>query len=178
MGRTCGTYGEKRNYRALAEKPEGRRPLWRPRRRWEKNNKIDLWDWIDLAQDGERWQAFVNFLSTSGHVSFSRRRLLHGVSINMQTSKKHCSVKNCLLNYTTSPAFPGVKVVTHGIDHPPPSSTESKEQSYTSTPTQAFVACCRANFTFMYKLVIYPQFAWNTTQFLILLITAIFIFII
>jgi hypothetical protein len=51
--------GEKRNaYRILVGKPEGKRPLGRPRRRWEDNIRMDLgeigWggmDWIDLAQD-------------------------------------------------------------------------------------------------------------------------------
>ena len=43
MDRTCSTYGERRGaYRALVEKPEGRRPLERPRRRWEDNIKMDL----------------------------------------------------------------------------------------------------------------------------------------
>ena len=48
-------------------KPEGRRPLGRPTRRWEDNIKIDPrevgWggmDWINLAQDRERWRALVN----------------------------------------------------------------------------------------------------------------------
>jgi hypothetical protein len=48
-------------------KPEGRRPLGRPRRRWVDNVKIDLretgWDgadWIDLAQDRDHWRALVN----------------------------------------------------------------------------------------------------------------------
>ena len=47
-------------------KHEGRRPLGRPRRRWEDNIKIDLrevgWDmdWIDVAQDKDRWLAVVN----------------------------------------------------------------------------------------------------------------------
>ena len=46
-------------------KPEGRRPLERPRRRWKDNIKMDLrevgWgvDWIDLAQDRDRWRALV-----------------------------------------------------------------------------------------------------------------------
>ena len=46
--------------------PEGRRPLGRPKRRWEGNIKIDLqevgWDidWIDLTQDRYRWRALVN----------------------------------------------------------------------------------------------------------------------
>jgi hypothetical protein len=60
--------GEKRNaYRILVGKPEGKRPLGRPRRRWVDNIKMDLreieWDgmdWIDLAQDRDRWRAPVN----------------------------------------------------------------------------------------------------------------------
>jgi hypothetical protein len=59
--------GERRGaYRALVWKPEGRRPLGRPRRKWEDNIKMDLrevvWggiDWIDLAQDRDRWRALV-----------------------------------------------------------------------------------------------------------------------
>jgi hypothetical protein len=68
MGRACSTNGEKRNaYRILVGKPEGKRPLGRPRRRWVDNIKMDLreigWDgvdWIDLAQDRDQWQALVN----------------------------------------------------------------------------------------------------------------------
>jgi hypothetical protein len=47
-------------------KPEGKWPLGRPRRRWESNIKIDLQevgcgvDWIELAQDRDRWRALVN----------------------------------------------------------------------------------------------------------------------
>jgi hypothetical protein len=54
-------------YRALVGKREGRRPLGRPRHRWEDNIKMDLrevgWggmDWISLAQDRDRWRALVN----------------------------------------------------------------------------------------------------------------------
>jgi hypothetical protein len=54
-------------YRVLVGRPEGRRPLGRPRRRWEDNIKIDLqevgWggmDWIDMAQDRDIWRALVN----------------------------------------------------------------------------------------------------------------------
>jgi hypothetical protein len=68
MGGTCSTDGEKRNaYRLLVGKPEGRRPLGRPRRRWVDNIRMDLvevgWsdvDWIGLAQDWDRWRAVVN----------------------------------------------------------------------------------------------------------------------
>jgi hypothetical protein len=60
--------GERRNaYGILVGKPEGKRPLGRPRRRWVDNIKIDLreigWDsmdWIDLAQDKDQWRALVN----------------------------------------------------------------------------------------------------------------------
>jgi hypothetical protein len=51
----------------LVGKPEGRRPLGRPRRRWVDNIKIDLgdigWDgvdWVVLAQDRDQWRAFIN----------------------------------------------------------------------------------------------------------------------
>jgi hypothetical protein len=60
--------GEKRNaYRLLVGKPGGKRPLGRPGRRWMDNIGMDLgevgWgdvDWIGLAQDRNRWAAFVN----------------------------------------------------------------------------------------------------------------------
>jgi hypothetical protein len=62
--------GEKRNtYRLLVGKPEGRRPLGRQRRRWVDNIKMDIleigWDgmdWIDLAQDRDKWRALVKAL--------------------------------------------------------------------------------------------------------------------
>jgi hypothetical protein len=62
--------GEKRNaYRLFVGKPEGKRPLGRPRRRWVDNIKMDLgevgWDdvdWIGLARDRNRWRALVNMV--------------------------------------------------------------------------------------------------------------------
>jgi hypothetical protein len=61
---------EKRNaYRLLVGKPEGKRPLGRPRRRWMDNIRMDLgvvgWgdvDWIGLAKDRNRWRALVNWV--------------------------------------------------------------------------------------------------------------------
>ena len=54
-------------YRVLVGKPEGKRPLGRPRRRWEDNIKMDLkevggscGDWMYLAQDRDRWRALVS----------------------------------------------------------------------------------------------------------------------
>jgi hypothetical protein len=56
MGRTCGTYEERRGaYRALMGKPEGRRPLGRPRRRWEDNTKMDLLEVGWEAWTGSIW---------------------------------------------------------------------------------------------------------------------------
>jgi hypothetical protein len=62
--------GEKRNaYRILVGKPEGRRPLGRPRPRWVDNIRMNLremgWDgtdWIDLAQDRDQWRALLNMV--------------------------------------------------------------------------------------------------------------------
>jgi hypothetical protein len=64
----CSTNGEKRNaYRLLTVKPEGRRPVGRPRRKWVDNIRMDLgevgWgdvDWIGLAKDRNRRRAVVN----------------------------------------------------------------------------------------------------------------------
>ena len=59
--------GEKGMYRVLLGKPEGRRPLGRPRRRWVDNIRTDLqevgcgyMDWIVLAQDRDRWRTLVS----------------------------------------------------------------------------------------------------------------------
>jgi len=85
---------------ALPGKPEEKRPLGRPRHRWEGNIKMDLqkvgcgnMDWIELIQDRDWWRVLVdalmnlwvqqnagNFLTSWKPVSFSRRILLHEVS--------------------------------------------------------------------------------------------------
>ena len=101
MGWACSAYGWGQGlYRVLLGKPEGRRPLWRPRRKWVDNIRTDLqevgcgyMDWIRLAQDRDMWRTLVsavmnlrvpwnagNFLTSCKPVSFSRRTLHHGVS--------------------------------------------------------------------------------------------------
>ena len=54
-------------HKVLVGKPEGQRPLGRPRRKWEGKNKMDLeevgrggGDWMELAQDKDRWRALVS----------------------------------------------------------------------------------------------------------------------
>jgi hypothetical protein len=58
---------KKNAYRSLVGKPEGKRPLGRPRRKWEDNIKMDFretgWggmDWIELAQDSDQWTVLIN----------------------------------------------------------------------------------------------------------------------
>ena len=68
--------GEEREvYRVLVGKPEGKRPLGRPRRRWVDNIRMDLQevgcghvDWIGLAQDRDRWRTLVSANEPSGSV--------------------------------------------------------------------------------------------------------------
>jgi hypothetical protein len=93
MGKRTGVY------KVWWGKPEGKRPLGRPRLRWEDNIKMGFhevgcgdMDGIDLTQDRDRWRALVNavmnlrvpqnagnFLTSCKPFSFSRRTLLHGV---------------------------------------------------------------------------------------------------
>jgi hypothetical protein len=87
-------------HRVLVGKPERKRPLGRPRRRWEDNIKMGFQqvgggfrDWLELAQDRDRWPALVSTVRklrvpkmrgisrlAAEPISFSRRTLLYGVN--------------------------------------------------------------------------------------------------
>jgi hypothetical protein len=68
IGGACSAYGgEERRTHGFVGKPEGKRPLGRTRHRWEDNIRLDLQevgcgaiDWIELAEDRDRWRAHVN----------------------------------------------------------------------------------------------------------------------
>ena len=68
MGGACGTYGGRGVHKVLVGKPEGKRPLGRPRRRWGDNIKIELQevgrgggDWMELAQDRDSWAGVCEY---------------------------------------------------------------------------------------------------------------------
>jgi hypothetical protein len=118
-GQVARMGAKRKAYRILVGKPEGKRPLGRPTRRWEDNIRMDLreigrggMDWIDLAQNRDQWRALVNtvmnlrvpynvgkFLSGCPTGSFSRRAQLHGVSyMKYSIQSEQCS-KTCFKQY-------------------------------------------------------------------------------
>ncbi|KAJ4440144.1 hypothetical protein ANN_08282 [Periplaneta americana] len=100
--------GKSRNaYRVLVGRPEGKRSLGRPRRRWEDNIKMDLRevgyddrDWINLAQDRDRWWAYVRaainlqvpiFTFLIKKKSLSRDLLINSVEVKSHLSQRHAA---------------------------------------------------------------------------------------
>ena len=68
-GRVARMEQSRNAYRVLVGKPEGKRPLGRPRSRWEDNIKVDLrevgcdpGEWIDLAEDRDQWRTYVRVI--------------------------------------------------------------------------------------------------------------------
>ena len=73
MGGACGKYGRTGVHKVLMGKPEGKKPLGIPRCRWDDNIKMDLWkvgggcgEWMELAQDRDRWRALVSTVMNFG----------------------------------------------------------------------------------------------------------------
>ncbi|KAJ4450836.1 hypothetical protein ANN_02267, partial [Periplaneta americana] len=99
--------GESRNaYRVLVGKPEGKRPLGRPRRRWEDSIKMDLRemgfdrDWINLAQNRDRWRAYVR-AAMNLRVPYKKRTLV-SLTDDYTIRRKHQEVSAIafrLINY-------------------------------------------------------------------------------
>ena len=134
MGWACGAYGWGEGvYGDLVGKPEGRRLLGRPKRRWVGNIRLDLQkvrcgykDWIGLAQDRDRWWTLVsavmslrvlwnagNFLTSCKPVSFSRRTLHHEVSKEVTVATK----LQCLFPLQILPSSENSGLKTSYISH-------------------------------------------------------------
>ena len=124
MAWACGAYGWGEGVcRVLVGKPEGRRPLGRPRRRWVDNIRMDLqemgcgyMDWIGLTQDRDRWRTLAiavmnlrvpwnagNFLTNCKPVSFSRRTLHHGVNKSALGFLSSVSPSDCYIDFFPPP---------------------------------------------------------------------------
>jgi hypothetical protein len=95
--------GEKMNaYRLLVGKPERKRPLGRPRRRWVDNIRMDLGevglggvDWIDVVQDRNRWKALVNsVLNLRGNYLVASRVVLSSIDLVIYHRQNHLGSTN------------------------------------------------------------------------------------
>jgi len=99
MGGACSKYGgEDKRIQGLVWKPEGKRLLGRRRSRWEDNIKTDLqevgcgnMDWIELAEDRDRWRTLVNTLMAFG---FHKMQGISRLAANRLASPKGlCSME-------------------------------------------------------------------------------------
>jgi hypothetical protein len=112
--------GEKRNvYRLLVGKPEGRRPLGRPRRRWIDNIKIDLLeiglsvvDWIGLAQDRYRWRAVVNVVM---NVQFPQMLGNYRVAAQLLASRVEFSSTESVSRLVSLPSYLEAVLSVHSL---------------------------------------------------------------
>jgi hypothetical protein len=116
MGGACSTNGEKRNEcRLLVGKPEGKRPLGKPRRRWVDNIRTDLgkvvWDdvyWAGLSQDRDRWRALVNSVLNL-RIPYNSGKLSNGLTTGGLSSRAQlqrgsfylCTLRNHVFLYVT-----------------------------------------------------------------------------
>jgi hypothetical protein len=125
-GGACNTHVDKRNvYRNLLGRPEGKKPLGRPRRRWEDNIKIDVgdigWDgmdWVDMAEDRDQWRTTANTVhgEPSGFIKFreildclSDRRLLKKGSAPWRLVRKATDIFRC--QPVSTIIFTGIKTL-------------------------------------------------------------------
>jgi len=151
MGWACDAYGWGEGvYRVLVRKPEWRRPLERPRRRWVDYIRMDLqevgcgyMDWIGLAQDRDSWRTLVsavmnlrvpwnagNFFTSCKPVSFSRKTLHRGVS-NMLNISSFCYFDLCL----PSTVWQHAALTEDRHPRPPLDSNPQSHQASQCSPT-------------------------------------------
>jgi hypothetical protein len=115
-------------YKVLVGKPEGKRPLGRPRRRWEVGIRMDLReiglgcvDWIRLAQDRDRWRAVVSAVMNLGVLAPRSWLVRHKEFFSSVAHPAACPTG-------IGGHFPGGKARPGcDTDHSPPSSAEVKE---------------------------------------------------